>query len=111
MKPIVELTIKLPKGMIHKSTCTPQAIVAQNYNIVEDLTGTPLTMSALEVLQNFPSRKNYLLAVIRGLDPLANLVVFNHENHTPKFPPHLDFMIQVVIISKTINRAIVGEGA
>ena len=32
-----ELTIKLPKGVVHKSIFNPCAQVAQNYNIVEDL--------------------------------------------------------------------------
>jgi len=31
------LTIKLPKGVIHKSTFNPRARAAHNYNIVEDL--------------------------------------------------------------------------
>ena len=36
--PVVpELTIKPPKGVVHKSTINPHARVAQNYNIVEDL--------------------------------------------------------------------------
>ena len=54
---IPELTIKPPKGVIHKSTCNPRARAAQNYNIVEDLAQSPSAMSALEVLQNFPSQK------------------------------------------------------
>ena len=34
---IPELTIKLPKGVVHKLTFNPHARVVQNYNIVEDL--------------------------------------------------------------------------
>jgi len=52
---IPELTIKLPKGVVHKSTFNPHARVAQHYNIVEDLAQFPSAMSTLEVLQNCPS--------------------------------------------------------
>jgi len=44
---IPELTIKPPKGVIHKSTYNPRARAAQNYNIVEYLTQSPSTMSSL----------------------------------------------------------------
>ena len=54
---IPELTIKPPKGVIHKLTYNRQAKDAQNYNIVEDLAQSPSAMSALEVLQNCPSQK------------------------------------------------------
>ena len=54
---IPKLTIKPPKGVIHKSTYNPQARVAQNYNIVEDLAQSPSAMSALGVLQNCASQK------------------------------------------------------
>lgn len=54
--PVVpELTIKPPKGVVHKSTFNPRAQAAQNYNIVEYLAQSPSTMSTLEVLQNYPS--------------------------------------------------------
>jgi len=54
--PIVpELKIKPPKGVLHKSTFNPCARAAQNYNIVEDLTQSPSSMSTLEVLKNCPS--------------------------------------------------------
>ena len=35
---IPELTIKKPKGVIHKSTYNPWVIATQNDNVVEDLT-------------------------------------------------------------------------
>ena len=38
---IPELTIKPPKGVIHKSTYNPQARATQNYNIVEYLAQSP----------------------------------------------------------------------
>ena len=54
---IPELTIKPPKGVIHKLTYNPQARAAQNYNIVEYLAQSPSAMSALEESQNYPSQK------------------------------------------------------
>lgn len=36
-----ELTIKPPKGVIHKSLFNPHARATQNYNIVEDLAQAP----------------------------------------------------------------------
>jgi len=54
--PIVpELTIKSPKGVVHKSTFNPRAQETQKYNIVEDIPQSPSAMSTLEVLQNCPS--------------------------------------------------------
>lgn len=52
---IPKLPIKLPKGVVHKSTFNSHAGAAQNYNILEDLAQLPSTMSTLEVLQNSPS--------------------------------------------------------
>ncbi len=65
---ILEVTIKLPKGVVHKSMFNPCARVAQHYNIVEDLAQSPSMMSTLEVLQNCPSKKQALLSVIGGID-------------------------------------------
>ena len=52
---IHELTIKPPKGVVHKLTFNPRAQATQNYNIVEYLALSPSAMSMLEVLQNVPS--------------------------------------------------------
>ena len=83
----LELTIKLPKGFVHKSTFNPRARVAQNYNIVEDLDQSPSVMLTLEVLQNFPSQKKALLSEIGGIDLTnSNLIVFNHTIYVPKLP-------------------------
>ena len=40
----------IPKGILKHSGHNPNAQVAQNYSIVEDLGQTPCAMSALEVL-------------------------------------------------------------
>lgn len=66
---------------------------AHDYNIIKDLTQETSTMSAIEVLYNFRTEKRSLIVTIRGIDlPYSNLDIFNHDNHTPKFPPQLEFM-------------------
>lgn len=90
----MKLTIKPPKGVIHKSTFNPCAMVAQNYNIVEDLAQSPLAMLTLKVLQNFPTQKKALILSIICVDPLdSNLVVFSHEIYTPHLPSQFAFII------------------
>ena len=84
---IPKLTIKPPKGVIHKSIYNPRARASQNYNIFEDLAQSPLAMSALEVFQNCPSQKQDLLSTIGGIDSTdSNLVVFNHTVCVPQLP-------------------------
>lgn len=36
-----ELTIKTPKGIIHKSSFNPRSRASKNYNVVEDLAQSP----------------------------------------------------------------------
>lgn len=105
--------INPPKGVIHKSTFNLCARSNKNiYNIVEDLAQAPSTMSNLKVLQNCLGQKKDFLSTIGCIDPSdSNIVVFNHENDTPRLPTKLDFMIQVVVCGKNIHRSIVDEGA
>ena len=42
---ILELTIKPPKGVVHKSKFIPRTRVPQHYNVVEDLAQSPSAMS------------------------------------------------------------------
>ena len=107
-----ELTIKPPKGVVHKSTFNPRALATQNYNRVEDLAQSPYAMSMLEVLQNCPSQKQALLSAIGGIDPTdSNLVVFNHASYMPQLPVQLAFLIQVNALNKLVHRTIINEGA
>jgi len=108
---IPKLTIKPPKGVVHKSTFNPRARAAQPYNIVEDLAQSRSAMSTLKVLQNFPSQKQALLSAICGIDPTdSNLVSFNHKGYDPQLPTQLAFPIQVKALNKTIHRTIIDEG-
>jgi hypothetical protein len=101
-----------PKGVVRKSSFNPHARAAQNYNIVEDLAQAPFAMSALEVLQSFPTQRKALLKDIGGIDPTnTNLIIFDLEDHIPRLPPQLALQIQVVVENKNIRRTVIDEGA
>jgi hypothetical protein len=69
-------------------------------------------MSALEVLQIFPTQRKALLKAIGGIDPTdTNLIIFYLEDHIPRFPPQLAFQIQVIVSDKNIYRTVIDEGA
>jgi hypothetical protein len=90
----------------------PHARAAQNYSIVEDLAQAPSAMSALEVLQSCPAQRRALLKSIGGIDPTdENLIVFDLNEHVPRFPAQLAFQIQVIVADKSICRMVVDEGA
>lgn len=109
---IPELTIKPPKGVVHKLTFNPRARAAQNYNIVEDLAQSPSAMLTLEVLQHCSSQKQALLSAIGGINPTnSNLVVFNHTGYTPQLRAQLAFLIQVKALNKNVHQTIIDEGA
>ena len=76
-KPNPDLVIKPPaKGVLCKSAFNPNARVALNYNIVEDLVNSPSVMLALEVLQSCPAQRKLLLSAIGALEPQdSNLMV------------------------------------
>jgi len=109
---IPELTIKLPKGVVHKSAFNPHAREAHNYNIVEDIAQSLSAMSTLEVMQNCPSQNQALLSAIGGIDPAdSSLVAFNHNGCEPQLLAQLTFLIQVKALNKTVHRIIIDEGA
>jgi hypothetical protein len=54
-KTLGETMTCIPKGAFKKASHNPNARATQNYSVVEDLSQTPCVMSALEVLQSFPS--------------------------------------------------------
>jgi hypothetical protein len=112
-QPIPDIAICLPtKGIVRKSSFNPHARVAQNYSIVEDLAQEPSTMSALEVLQSFPTQQKALLKVVGGIDPThTNSIIFDLEDHIPRLPHQLAFQIQVIVENKNICRTIADEGA
>jgi hypothetical protein len=69
-------------------------------------------MSALEVLQSFPTQRKVLLKDIGGIDPMdTNLIIFYLEDHISRLPLQLAFQIQVVVSNKNIYRTVIDESA
>jgi hypothetical protein len=87
-KPTFDSILRPPKSTIRKSTFNPSSRATQNYNIVEYLAQAPCAMSALEVLQHFPSQRRTLLAAIGEIDPESsnnitfNLIISSHDSLT-----------------------------
>lgn len=100
------------QGVLQKSSCNPNARATQHYIIFEDLAQAPLAMLALEVLQSCPSQHKCLLSIVGGINPTdSNLIHFSLENHVPRLPHQIAFLIQVVINEKTNHHTIIDEGA
>ena len=69
-------------------------------------------MSALELLQNFPSQKQALLWATGGIDLTdSNLVVFNHTGYVPQLTAELAFSIQLNVLNHLVHHTIIDEGA
>jgi hypothetical protein len=83
-----------------------------NYSVVEDLAQTPCAMSALEVLQSFPSQRTVLLSSIGAADFASQLVMkFDATDVRPCLPYHVAFQIGVVCNNLLVKRTVVDEGA
>ena len=55
-----DLMLKILKGVFKKEFHNPKSRAASNYSVVEYLAQTPCAMSALEVLQSFPTQQDAL---------------------------------------------------
>ena len=76
--------------MLSKSKHNPNVREAQNYTIVEELSQASCSMSALEVLQIFPTQRKALLSSIGAIDPnYTGLITFDLEQLTSKIPSHV----------------------
>jgi hypothetical protein len=111
-KPMFESILHPPKSSIRKATFNPSSRATQNYNIVEDLAQASCAMSALEVLQNFPSQRRTLLAALGIVDPeSSNHILFNLDNYASRLSHQLAFQVDVVVHNQQIHRTILNEGA
>jgi hypothetical protein len=70
-KTVGETMTHIPKGAFKKDSHNPNMRAAQNYSIMEDLAQTPCAMSALEVLQSFPSQRKALLSSLGAVSPVT----------------------------------------
>jgi hypothetical protein len=102
---------RILKGVLKCSMHNPNARVAHNYSIVEDLGQTPCTMSTLEVLQTCPSQRNALLSALGSLDPCGSKVIkFDVMDVKPCLPYHVAFQIHVDYSKYTIKCIVIDEG-
>ena len=77
------------------------ARAAQHYSIIEDLAQAPCAMSALEVLQSYPSQRKALLQAIGAVDSAdVSLLSFDPENSEPRLPHTIALQIPVGCLGK-----------
>jgi hypothetical protein len=115
-KTLGETMTRIPKGAFKKASHNPNARAAQNYSVVEDLSQTPCAMSALEVLQSFPSQRKALLTALGSTETCnPGTIMLDTTDLKPRLPYHVAFQIVVAHPTKTftrnIFRTVVDEGA
>jgi hypothetical protein len=95
-KTLGETMTRIPKGSFKKASHNPNAIAAQNYSVVEDLSQTPCAMSALEVLQSYPTQRKALLIAL-GSNETCNsgTIMLDTTDLKPHLPYHVAFKIVV----------------
>jgi hypothetical protein len=79
-------------GAFKKASHNMNARATQNYSMVEDLSQTPCVMSALEVLQSFPSQRKALLSSL-GSAKTCNpkMIMLDTTDLKPHLPYHVVF--------------------
>ena len=103
-KMLGEKMARIPKGVFKKASHNPNARTTQNYFAVEDLSQTPCAMSALEVLQSYPSQRKALLAAL-GSTETCNLgmIMLDTTDLKTHLPYHVVFQIVVAYTKKTFT--------
>jgi hypothetical protein len=80
------------------------AWAAHHYSIVEDLAQAPCAMSALEVLQSYPSQRKALLQAIGAIDSAnASLLSFDPENSESHLPHSIALQISIGCLGKQVH--------
>ena len=98
------------KGALQRTTHNLNARATQHYNIVEDLTQAPCAMSALEVLQTFPTQWKSLLTAIGAIDFAdASLLFFDPENSEPRLPHTIALQISICCLRNNVHRIVLDE--
>ena len=69
-------------------------------------------MSALEVLQSFPSQRKALLSAlgVNG-DDSSSVIKFEIAGHQPHFPYYVSLLVHVECLNMIVKRTIIDEGA
>jgi hypothetical protein len=94
----------IPKGAFKKASHNPNVRAAQNYSVVEDLSQTPCMMSALEVLQSYPSQRKAMFDAL-GSTETCNLgtIMLDMTDLKPHLPYHVTFQIVVAYTTNTFT--------
>jgi hypothetical protein len=111
-----ETMTHIPKGEFKKASHNPNSRAPQNYSVVDDLSQTPCTMSALEVLQSCPSHRKALLVALRSTKTSnPGNIMLDTTDSKPHLPYHVAFQIVVAHPTKSstwnIFHTVVDEGA
>jgi hypothetical protein len=110
--PSVESPLRIPRIPLHRNVHNPQARVAHNYSLVDDLAQSPAAMSVLEVLQTCPTQRKSLLSAMGAVDPAdTRLITFDLDNCEPRLPAAVAIQIPVKIRNITVHRCIIDEEA
>jgi hypothetical protein len=110
-KTLGEKMTRIPKGVFKKDSHNPNARAAHNYSVVEDFSQTPCAMSALEVLQSYPSQRNALLAALGSVETCnPRTIMLDMIDLKPHLPYHVAFQIVVAYTMKNFTRNIFSHG-
>jgi hypothetical protein len=96
--PSAEPLLCIPCIPLRRNVHNPQARVAHNYSLVDDLAQSPAVMSVMEVLHTCPTQRKSLLSALVVVNPTdTRLINFDLESGEPLFPALITFQIPVKI--------------
>jgi hypothetical protein len=111
-RPSAEPPLHIPRIPLRRNVHNPQARVAHNYSLVDDLAQSPAAMSVLEVLQTCPTQRKSLLSTLGAVDPAdTRLITFDLDSCEPRLPVEVAIQIPVKIRNIIVHRCIIDEGA
>ena len=96
-KPTIDIVPQPLKWVLRKSNHNPNVKEAQIYIMLEYLAQSPCAMSALEILQSFPTQIKALLSSIAIVDQNdTSSITFDLDQLTSRIPSHVSFHIKVL---------------
>lgn len=88
--PYIEPIPWMVKGPLRHNPHNSKAITS--YSVIDDLTQSPSTISALEVLQTCPTQWKSILYELGAIDPSdSRLMAFDLDNASAWLPPIIAF--------------------
>lgn len=96
--PSIKSGPNIPGQTLIQMEHNPHVKAPHNYSVVDDLAQFIVSMSTLEVLQTFLSKKKSLLNTMGAINLLnSRIMTFDLDHSTPIFPSSMDFQIPVTI--------------